>query len=156
MKTRFMASVLAVVMVLTMLTSLTFAAGTEPVYVAKIGETKYETLAAAIANASAGNTITLLDDVTEDVTVNKSLTIDGDGKNYTGNISVSGTSTKATVKNVNFVNGDGYAITTNRINTITVEDCTVKNYGYISCLNALNIGNVSHHHIHADTSQYRA
>ena len=102
----------------------------EGVYVAQVGETKYKTVAAAVAAAQAGDVIELLVNVTEDVTVNKSVTIDGANKNYTGNISVSGTSTAIIVKNVNFVDGTGYAITTNRIKSVTVEDCTVTNYGY--------------------------
>ena len=59
--------------------------------VAKIGETKYSTLTKAIAAATAGQTIELLADITENVTVSKNLTIDGandeavGGKfNYTG------------------------------------------------------------------------
>ena len=99
-------------------------------YVAEVGGTKYESLSAAIAAANAGDTVTLLADITENVTVNKSLTIDGANFKYTGNISVSGTSSAVTVKNVNFVDGTGYAITTNRIKSITVENCTVSNYGY--------------------------
>ena len=98
--------------------------------VAKIGDKEYGTLSEAVTAASAGQTITLLADINEDVTVTKSVTIDGAGNQYTGNISVSGTSTAATVKNVNFVDGSGYAITTNRIKSITVENCTVNNYGY--------------------------
>ena len=100
------------------------------VYVAQVGENKYESLAAAIAAANAGDTIVLLANVTEDVTVNKSLTIDGANFKYTGGISVSGTATSAVVKNVNFVGGANYAITTNRINSITVENCTAKGYDY--------------------------
>ncbi len=100
------------------------------VRVAQIGETQYKTLAAAIAAAQSGETITFLTDITEDVTVNKSVTIDGANFKYTGNISVEGSTTAVTVKNVNFVNGTGYAITTNRIKSITVENCTVSNYGY--------------------------
>ena len=102
----------------------------EGVYVAQVGEVKYKTVAAAVAAATAGKTVTLIANVTEDVTISKSLTIDGANFEYTGNIAVSGTSTAITVKNVNFVNGTGYAITTNRIKSVTVEDCTVKNYGY--------------------------
>lgn len=45
--------------------------------VAKIGDKEYETLAAAINAASDGATIELLADVTEDITVNKNITIDG-------------------------------------------------------------------------------
>ena len=100
------------------------------VRVAAIGDVQYKTLAAAIAAAKAGDTITLLADIVEDVAVAKSITIDGANYKYTGNISVSGNTSKVTVKNVNFVDGTGYAITTNRISSITVEDCTVTNYGY--------------------------
>ena len=107
-----------------------FTADGIKVVAVKIGETEYETLAKAIAAASAGQTITLLADINEDVTVTKSLTIDGAGKKYTGNIAVKGSSVAATVKNVNFVDGSGYAITTNTIKSITVENCTVNNYGY--------------------------
>ena len=91
---------------------------------------KYATLAEAITAATAGDTLVLLNNITEDVTVNKDLTINGDNKQYTGNISVGTSSTDITVKNVNFVNGTYYAITTNRIKSVTVEDCTVTNYGY--------------------------
>jgi len=98
--------------------------------VAQIGETKYATLQAAIEAAQPGETITFLADITEDVTVSKSLTIDGGNFKYTGNISVSGNTTAAVVKNVKFVGGTGYAITTNRIKSITVENCTVTNYGF--------------------------
>ena len=100
------------------------------VYVAQVGETKYESLQEAINAATAGDTVTLLADITEDVAVNKSLTIDGAGFKYTGNISVEGSTVEATVKNVNFVDGTFYAITTNRIKSITVENCTVTNYAW--------------------------
>ena len=47
--------------------------------VAQIGDTKYETLAAALSEVEAGQTISLLKDIalTEAVTVGKSITIDG-------------------------------------------------------------------------------
>ena len=48
--------------------------------VAKVGNTEYATLAAAINNAAEGATITLLGNVTEDITVNKNITIDGQRK----------------------------------------------------------------------------
>ena len=106
----------------------------EGVYVAQVGEVKYKTVAAAVAAATAGETVTLIANVTEDVTISKNLTIDGAGKNYTGNISVDNSVNKnveATIKNVNFVDGTGYAITTNRIKSITVENCTVNNYSFL-------------------------
>ena len=100
------------------------------IFVAQIGENYFKTLADAIAAAKSGDTVTLLKDITEDVTVNKDLTIDGAGKTYTGNIAVKGSTVDAIIKNINFVNGTGYAVTTNTIKSITVENCTVKNYGY--------------------------
>lgn len=45
--------------------------------VAKIGNEEYATLTEAINNAGEGATITLLGNVTEDITVNKNITIDG-------------------------------------------------------------------------------
>lgn len=48
--------------------------------VAKVGNTEYATLAAAINAAAEGATIELLSDVTEDITVNKNITIDGQRK----------------------------------------------------------------------------
>lgn len=55
-------------------------------YVAQIGETKYETLAAAIEAASNRATITLLQDTTESVVIpkDKSLYLDLNGKTLTG------------------------------------------------------------------------
>ncbi len=98
--------------------------------VAEVNGVGYKTLQAAIDEANEGDTIILLDNVNEDVTINKSITLDGGNFKYTGNISVSGSTSAVTVKNVKFENGTGYAITTNRIKSITVEDCTVNNYGY--------------------------
>ena len=48
--------------------------------IAKVGNTEYATLEAAINAASDGATIELLADVTEDITVNKNITIDGQSK----------------------------------------------------------------------------
>lgn len=44
---------------------------------AQIGDEYYESLSDAIAQAETGETIVLLKDVTEDITVNKNITIDG-------------------------------------------------------------------------------
>ena len=53
--------------------------------VAKVGETaKYTTLAAALDAAQNGATVTLLADVTEDVAIKKSITLDLGGKTLTG------------------------------------------------------------------------
>ena len=63
---------------------LCFAAPSFAQNVAKIGNAEPTTLAEAIKNASAGQTITLVGDVTENVTISKSLTIDGANFKYTG------------------------------------------------------------------------
>ena len=102
-----------------------------PKRVAAIGETYYSSLQAAIDKAEKDDVVVLLEDITENVTVKKSVTIDGAGKNYTGGITVGEvTSIAVTVKNVNFVGGANYAITTNRIKSITVENCTATGYSY--------------------------
>lgn len=57
---------------------------TEVTYVAQVGETKYETLAEAVAAAEAGATVTLLGNASgAGVVVNKSVTIDFGGFTYT-------------------------------------------------------------------------
>jgi len=99
--------------------------------VAQIGETFYGSLSEAITAANSGDTIVLLADIIEDVTISKNLTIDGTNKNYTGTIYVDksvNANVVVTVKNVNFVDGTYYAIKTDNIKSITVENCTVTNY----------------------------
>ena len=101
--------------------------------VAQIGNTCYESLAKAIAAAKAGDTIKLLADVNGDVTISKSITIDGNGFNYAGQILIDKANVNSTVvmiKNVNFVSGTTYAIKSNGAKSITVENCTAKDYGY--------------------------
>ena len=97
--------------------------------VAQIGSNYYESLSAAIADATAGNTITLLADITEDVTINKAVTIDGAGKTYTGAMELKA---DTTIKNVNFDGKgyNGYAVITRGAQYVTIEDCKAKNYGY--------------------------
>ena len=101
-------------------------------HVAKIGDNGYVTLAEAIEAATAGQTITLLADITEDVTVSKNLTIDGADKTYTGKMTATSNKGTVTIKNVNFDgNGyNGYAVETRGVNYLTIEACTAKNYGY--------------------------
>ncbi|MBR3786673.1 MAG: hypothetical protein IKJ77_09720 [Firmicutes bacterium] len=78
---------------------------------AKIGDTYYNSLQEAIDAAKTGDTIVLLRDVTEDVVITQQadldLTIDGDGKTFTGTMTVFGNGRQAgaetlTIKNVNF------------------------------------------------------
>ncbi len=57
----------------------------EKFFVAKVGDTYYKTLAEAVAAAQNGETVTLLKDVTEDVTIpaGKTMTLDLNGKKLT-------------------------------------------------------------------------
>lgn len=81
---------------------------------AKIGETEYETLQKAInACVEGDNTITLVDDCAETVTIKQqagiNIVIDGNGKTYSGTIKVDGNKRPTgaetlTIKNVNFEN----------------------------------------------------
>ncbi len=77
------------------------------VYVAQIGETKYESFTAAVNAATTGQTIELLADITTE-TGNKSLkegvTLDGKGKTISGDIAIYISKNGGTVQNVNFKN----------------------------------------------------
>ena len=97
--------------------------------VVSVNGINYATLADALAAAQAGDTITFLADITEDVTISKKVIIDGAGKTYTGAMTLKA---DTTIKNVNFDGKgyNGYAITTRGANYLTIEDCTAKNYGY--------------------------
>lgn len=64
--------------------SETAKAADETSAVAQVGTTTYGTLNGAIGAAAEGNTVTLLKDTTEDVVVNKNITLDLDGKTLTG------------------------------------------------------------------------
>ena len=106
-------------------------------YVARIAGVGYETLAEAVAAVQNGETITLLADNAETVTITQkedlSFTIDGNGKTYTGSIDVNGNRRSTgeetlTIKNVNFVAGASGAITETEsgsyAHNITIEGCT--------------------------------
>ena len=78
-------------------------------YVAKVGSTKYETLADAIRLAAKGKTITLLCDVADcgSLTISKNITLDGGGHTISGNSSISvnmpgNAAADVTIKNVTF------------------------------------------------------
>lgn len=149
---RFLGVAFILVMAFVVMTTSAFAA--EGTNVAKIGDTEYATLAKAIASAKAGDTITLIADVNESVTLDKNLTIDGADNQYTGKM-VANSGLNITVQNVNFVNGgvdkkaksttgnytfknctfDGegtyaYPLRFYGAKTLTVENCTVKDYAY--------------------------
>ena len=78
-------------------------------YVAKVGSTKYETLADAIRLAAKGKTVKLLADVADcgSLTISKNITLDGGGHTISGNSSISvnmpgNAAADVTIKNVNF------------------------------------------------------
>lgn len=94
--------------------------------------TSVDELNSAIANATTDINIVFANDIVGDVTIaNKSVkvTIDGNGKTYTGAMTLK---SDVTFKKVNFDGKgfNGYAITTRGTNYLTIEDCTAKNYGY--------------------------
>ncbi len=96
--------------------------------VATLGE-----LTTAINNATADINIIFVNDIVGDVTLNNTkgkITIIGDGKTYTGKMTLK--SGVITIKNVNFDGKgyNGYAIETRGTYNLTIEDCTAKNYGY--------------------------
>ena len=97
-------------------------------YAAKIGTDKYETLAEAIAAAKDGNTVTLLADTTEDVTITGNITLDLGTKTLTNTGAGKATLTvakgaTATVKNGSIVGGASYYTIQNN-GTATLEDVT--------------------------------
>ena len=88
------------------------AEGTLVEAVAQIGENGYVTLAAAIAAAEDGDTVKLLADATEDVVINKDITLDLGGKTLTntgaGKATISVTGGKVTVKGGSVMGGASY------------------------------------------------
>ncbi len=147
---KILAIVLSLVMAFSMMSISAFAATP----VAKLGDDLYASLQLAIDDSVASDTITLVADVEENVTIGKSIIINGDGYDYTGTMTLNRVS--ATIENVNFVAGniyknkktgvgynftirncnfDGqgmnnYAINLGGTSSIIIEDCTAKNYGY--------------------------
>ena len=100
-------------------------------YVAKIDEQSYATLQAAFDAANAGDTITLLADTTEDVTINKNITLDLGGKTLTntnaGKATISVTGGTVTVKSGNVMGGTSYyniEVTKGSNANLTLEDVT--------------------------------
>lgn len=103
--------------------------------VAKIEDTPYRTLAAAISAAGDGNTVTLLKDVTEKVSISKNLVLDLNGKTLTGKDLVNSNRKKerialtANAGEVKVKNGiiDGRVNAYNSANLTIDADVTVKN-----------------------------
>lgn len=134
-------------------TSATFSEFAVEAVVAQIKDGEaYTTLADAIANAEPDDEIVLLANVSEDVTINKNLTISGAKYNYTGKMTVYG-NVNVTIEDVNFIKGYiddpdnshgyltvkncdfdgvdksiGYAISVRGGDELVIENCTAKNY----------------------------
>ena len=90
-------------------------------YVAAVNGKKYESLSSAIAAAEENATVTLLTDTTEDITINKNLTLDLGGKTLTGT-SKTGTPTLKIAGGANATVKNGSVIgTANGYYTIQVE-----------------------------------
>lgn len=111
------------------------AEGEQTNYVAQIDDKQYETLQEAI-NAATGNaTVTLLADVSEDVTIGKNITLDLGGKTLTNTNTNKATLTvaagaAATVKNGSIVGGTSfYTIQNNGTATLEGVTATAGNTG---------------------------
>lgn len=96
--------------------------------VASVGDSKYQSLTEAINAAQDGQTVTLLADATEDVVINKNITLDLGGKTLTNTNAGKATLTitkdaTATVKNGSIVGGTGFYTIQNN-GTATLEDVT--------------------------------
>ena len=99
--------------------------------VAQVGFKAFNTLQAAIDAAQDGETVTLLADATEDVTISKSITLDFGGKTLTntnaGKATISVQSGTVTVKNGNVVGGTSYyniEVTKGNNANLTLADVT--------------------------------
>ena len=107
-----------------------------PENAAKIGEKQYKTIAAAIAEANdtETNTITLLRDVRENITIDKSLTLDLAGFKLTGTgtetvVKISGENLNIIVKDGTITGGNtnygGGVNIQNVAGTVTLDNCTI-------------------------------
>lgn len=101
---------------------------------AKIGEKAYPTVADAIADAQQDDTIVLLRDVTENITINKSLTLNLGGFTLSGDgtktvMAIAGQEIKVTVKNGTITGGKstygGGVNIQNVAGTVTLDNCTL-------------------------------
>ncbi len=103
---------LMLVMMLSFASVVAFADDGNSTNVAKVGNNEYATLAKAIAAANNGETVTLLVDATEDVTINKNITLELGGKTLTntnsGKATISVTGGIVTVKNGTVIGGTSY------------------------------------------------
>ena len=113
-------------------------------YVAEIGSKKYETLADAIRLAAKGRTITLLADVEQNtqLTINKSITLDLNGKTIKNTADIWGKNTNAILS---ITKGAKVTITGNGTIDAKENDCYTINVvkGDLTIENGTFYGNVS-------------
>ena len=113
-------------------------------YVAKVGSTKYETLADAIRLAAKGKTITLLADVEQNtqLTIGKSITLDLNGKTIKNTVDIWGDTANAILS---ITNGAKVTITGNGTIDAKENDCYTINVvkGDLTIENGTFYGNVS-------------
>ena len=105
-----------------------------PKNAAKIGEKEYASIADAIADAQQDDTIVLLRDVTENITINKSLTLNLGGFTLTGTgtetvVKISGENLNIIVKDGTITGGStdygGGVNIQNVAGTVTLDNCTI-------------------------------
>ena len=104
-------------------------------YVVSVNGTSYASLSEALSAVAAGdNTVTFLADISENVTIKQqkdvNITIDGNGKTYTGTMSVNGSNRASgeetlTIKNVNFVAEGDWQISVKTVKSTQVHHLTV-------------------------------
>lgn len=113
-------------------------------YVAKVGSTKYETLADAIRLAATGKTVKLLADVEQNtqLTINKSITLDLNGKTIRNTKDIWGDNANAILS---IKNGAKVTITGNGTIDAKENDCYTINVakGDLTIENGTFYGNVS-------------
>ena len=113
-------------------------------YVAQVGSKKYETLADAIRLAAKGKTITLLTDVEQNtqLTINKNITLDLNGKTIKNTQDIWGDNTNAILS---ITNGAKVTITGNGTIDAKENDCYTINVvkGDLTIENGTFYGNVS-------------
>ena len=80
-----MKKILATILALVMAIGVTTMAWATETNVAKVGEAQYATLQEAVNAAAEGQTVQLIADTKENVTINKNLTLDLNGKTLTNN-----------------------------------------------------------------------
>ena len=133
MKRRIFAGLLSLAMIFTLIPTAWAdgEGGTPAAKAAEVNGTQYETLQAAADAAQDGDTVTLLANTTEDVTIAKSITLDLGGKTLTntnaGKATISVTGGTVTVKNGSVVGGTSYyniEVTKNSGANLTLESVT--------------------------------